>query len=1034
LTTTHEDKNKKKAGYGDKWLRSMLNTLEVGCTQHDLENEEAPEEAAEREEPTAAMLELANLLYIRITSFSDGEHMVKSDLVAAHHGDFMIFNTIDIDSNNVITLEEWMAWLHETHMEKRKKRRGSGDKWLTNLLHTLEVGCTQYELEIQNETEDEAALRDGPQEVMLEMAGLIFKRMEAYSADPGLARIDFGAANHGDFSWFDSMDNNRNQTVVLEEWMSYFHETHCQKRKKEQGSGDKWMLETLVILETACAQHDLKTKEETPEEAAEREGPTVPMMEMASLVFRKLASLSAADGMIKADFLAAKGEAKLWGFMDKDKDGRVELDEWLNYIHETHTAKRKEDKGSGDHWLSTFLDELNKGTMAEDEDKHEAILDYGTTPNIEISMGKSAWYKVCGAGKQGAKLRKGAALSSEPCGEAPFGTDVRVDAVQELPDGRFRARLVEPHTGWCSASVMTCKSGQCGMCYTCDGTGFLPSVRAGRNYRNETKLGIGYRVGIGLSQLMDEVALASEQKWLPGDKASQEEASQVYTAMSATGLMQKHTVVEAHGGSFMLFDKLNADDNGGVSQHAWHSFLVRTQKQRGSSFVKALLAAIMEPNPAPAPLAVVEEPAKSPPQDDDALEHFVALYDESQDAIGHLQNELETLRHNFEMKATVENLEGERDRLRAEIKNERVALCCRIEELETENGALQTQLNASKEGTQALLVKAREMAQVDFEAERKRLELENGVRIAIAAKVAEGLHQLVRPPPPNLNCVMLEADPLGDWGLSTRMQQDAEEANRQERKVKLNRLSAIVENRVENRGGSVANVARETGEVVWRKTKGVLSTQFAEAAARAKHIEAENDAVRPVDVSAEMAYVKAMPDGVDKVDAMKKLAKQEVHGLIQADLLSPASKHRAQNHVTPAPESPVSFIRSPSTPRKAFSEMEVITAYGSIMHTPCTSTAQSPRSTTPRSFINSAMNSALTPQSTLVRRNIERQEEHRGESINKRAMHDSDLSPAGDQNSAVAFVAFDSVHMIEDYVSSIDPGDDWASPLLRRRL
>ena len=129
--------------------------------------------------------------------------------------------------------------------------------------------------------------------------------------------------------------------------MAHFHKTHMQKRKQELGSGDDWLHQTLVDLEVACAQHDLKTKEESPEEAAEREGPTVPMMEMASLLFRKLASLSASEGVSRSDFIKAKGEPKVWNLIDKDKDGKVELDRWMEYIHTTHAKKRKETEGSG---------------------------------------------------------------------------------------------------------------------------------------------------------------------------------------------------------------------------------------------------------------------------------------------------------------------------------------------------------------------------------------------------------------------------------------------------------------------------------------------------------------------------------------------------------------------------------------------------------------------------------------------------------------------------------------------------------------
>ena len=97
-------------------------------------------------------------------------------------------------------------------------------------------------------------------------------------------------------------------------------------------------------------------------------------------------------------------------------------------------------------------------------------------------------YTVYGDGKGGCKLRAEPATASAPAGEAPFGAEVRIDKVHELPGQKLRAHICESRgkkkspDGWTTAMLLTCTSGICGRCHGCGAKDVLPS----QNYKPVT--------------------------------------------------------------------------------------------------------------------------------------------------------------------------------------------------------------------------------------------------------------------------------------------------------------------------------------------------------------------------------------------------------------------------------------------------------------------------------------------------------------------------------------------------------------------
>lgn len=69
----------------------------------------------------------------------DESTISKLELIKAHHGDFKLFEQLDVDSDGRITIDEWHRFLQSKHVEMG----GKGDAWLRSLLHTLRQNIKQ---------------------------------------------------------------------------------------------------------------------------------------------------------------------------------------------------------------------------------------------------------------------------------------------------------------------------------------------------------------------------------------------------------------------------------------------------------------------------------------------------------------------------------------------------------------------------------------------------------------------------------------------------------------------------------------------------------------------------------------------------------------------------------------------------------------------------------------------------------------------------------------------------------------------------
>jgi len=211
LITTHRGKRATLKGSGDKWFMGLMHKLELSLDEYQLLNyKESVEEAMQRTGPTEAMITYARMLYTRIGKLSHDRvpGVSKPDLVKANRGDYGTFERMDTDADGSITIQEWCEFLQTTHAEKRKKKKGTGDKWLKQLLGTLNKGCLDEEQKRQQETPEEAALRTGPTDVDVEHAFVTYTRMASFSEEDGVTKRDLVMAHRGDHKIFEAMDTS----------------------------------------------------------------------------------------------------------------------------------------------------------------------------------------------------------------------------------------------------------------------------------------------------------------------------------------------------------------------------------------------------------------------------------------------------------------------------------------------------------------------------------------------------------------------------------------------------------------------------------------------------------------------------------------------------------------------------------------------------------------------------------------------------------------------------------------------------------
>jgi len=80
----------------------------------------------------------AEEIFFAVAGQDDNKNEVsKAELVAAHHGDYRLFETMDIDHDETVTMEEWYRFLVDTHDRRGEK----GYKWIAAVLETLHANC-----------------------------------------------------------------------------------------------------------------------------------------------------------------------------------------------------------------------------------------------------------------------------------------------------------------------------------------------------------------------------------------------------------------------------------------------------------------------------------------------------------------------------------------------------------------------------------------------------------------------------------------------------------------------------------------------------------------------------------------------------------------------------------------------------------------------------------------------------------------------------------------------------------------------------
>jgi len=137
--------------------------------------------------------------------------------------------------------------------------------------------------------------------------------------------------------------------INMEEWIIWIKAEHTAKRAALKGSGDKWIKTFLETLARGCDAEELKRYTESPEEAAARTGPTVPMLNAARELHARMSALSSSKGVTRPDLSKAnRGDFKTFNNLDNNADGLISMAEWMDYIERAHAHMRSQQKGKGD--------------------------------------------------------------------------------------------------------------------------------------------------------------------------------------------------------------------------------------------------------------------------------------------------------------------------------------------------------------------------------------------------------------------------------------------------------------------------------------------------------------------------------------------------------------------------------------------------------------------------------------------------------------------------------------------------------------
>ena len=152
MQRTHAGKEEKNKGKGDSWCRTLMFTLQRGRkSDAQLKAEEAARQAF-----LAEKLRDAEEVYEMLVQKDAADQVLrKPELVAAYDLDTEIFDRIDKNSDDEITLDEWINFFRMTHAVMEENEMGAGDEWLVNMNDELRYACMD-----KAEREAEAAARE----------------------------------------------------------------------------------------------------------------------------------------------------------------------------------------------------------------------------------------------------------------------------------------------------------------------------------------------------------------------------------------------------------------------------------------------------------------------------------------------------------------------------------------------------------------------------------------------------------------------------------------------------------------------------------------------------------------------------------------------------------------------------------------------------------------------------------------------------------------------------------------------------------
>ena len=173
--------------------------------------------------------------------------------------------------------------------------------------------------------------------------------MAMLSPGEDVSHADFITAHGRDYHMFEQIDQEGRGNISLEQWMNWVTAKHAKKRAEKRGSGDAWIAGLLHALEVGCDKFELAHAQETPEEAAARDGPTEQMLNLARTIHERITAMSGTngEGMSQEAFARAEaGKMNIFGEISTASRGIVDMATWIEYITTTHSRKRKARRGS----------------------------------------------------------------------------------------------------------------------------------------------------------------------------------------------------------------------------------------------------------------------------------------------------------------------------------------------------------------------------------------------------------------------------------------------------------------------------------------------------------------------------------------------------------------------------------------------------------------------------------------------------------------------------------------------------------------